>query len=150
MRKWHFTNFTGEPKQNFTIVFSNFVYWFQLFIIKNCTILDGSTFASRKSSLRAFILYIYINFTKSVTYWFLIYLMTNTIKIIVLIKITVPAGTGRLYNVKLTSDMTSDRCCILIENENRVDVSIWQQFDVDLTLDFGYTTGSWHRCRTSI
>ncbi len=47
-----------------------------------------------------------------------------------------PAGTGRLYNIKLTSD----RRCILVENENQVDVNIWRQFDVDLTLDFGYTT----------
>ncbi len=51
-----------------------------------------------------------------------------------------PAGTRRLCNVRLTLDMTSDRRCILIENENRVDVNIWRQFDVDLTLDFGYTT----------
>ncbi len=33
-----------------------------------------------------------------------------------------------------------DRRCILVENENRVDINIWRQFDVDLTLDFGYTT----------
>ncbi len=51
-----------------------------------------------------------------------------------------PAGTRRLCNVRLTLDMTSDRRCILVENENRVDVNIWRQFDVDLTLDFGYTT----------
>ncbi len=51
-----------------------------------------------------------------------------------------PAGTRRLCNVRLTLDMTSDRCCILVENENRVDVNIWRQFDIDLTLDFGYTT----------
>ncbi len=51
-----------------------------------------------------------------------------------------PAGTRRLCNVRLTLDMTSDRHCILVENENRVDVNIWRQFDVDLTLDFGYTT----------
>ncbi len=37
-------------------------------------------------------------------------------------------------------DMTSDRRCILFKNKNHVDVSIWRQFDVDLTLDFGYTT----------
>ncbi len=43
-------------------------------------------------------------------------------------------------NVRLTLDITSDRRCILVENENRVDVNIWRQFDVDLTLDFGYTT----------
>ncbi len=35
-----------------------------------------------------------------------------------------PAGTGHLYNVRLTLDMTSDRRCILVENENQVDVSI--------------------------
>ncbi len=51
-----------------------------------------------------------------------------------------PAGTGRQYNIRLMLDMMSDRCCILVENENRVDVSIWRQFDVDLMLDFGYTT----------
>ncbi len=51
-----------------------------------------------------------------------------------------PAGTRRLGNVRLTLDMMSDRRCILIENENRVDINIWRQFDVDLTLDFGYTT----------
>ncbi len=51
-----------------------------------------------------------------------------------------PAGTRRLCNVRLTLDMTSDRRCILVENENQVDVNIWRQFDVDLTLDFGYTT----------
>ncbi len=51
-----------------------------------------------------------------------------------------PAGTRHLCNVMLTLDMTSDRRCILVENENRVDVNIWRQFDVDLTLDFGYTT----------
>ncbi len=36
--------------------------------------------------------------------------------------------------------MTSDRCYILVGTENWVDVSIWRQFDVDLKLDFGYTT----------
>ncbi len=36
--------------------------------------------------------------------------------------------------------MESDRLFILVENENRVDVSIWWKFDFDLTLDFGYTT----------
>ncbi len=46
-----------------------------------------------------------------------------------------PAGTRRLCNVRLTLDMTSDRRCILVENENRVDGNIWRQFDVDLTLD---------------
>ncbi len=40
------------------------------------------------------------------------------------------------YNVRLMLD----RCCILVENENRIDVSIWRQFVVDLMLDFGYTT----------
>ncbi len=49
------------------------------------------------------------------------------------------AGTRCQYNVRLMLDMISDRHCILVENENRVDVSIWRQFDVDLTLDFGYT-----------
>ncbi len=46
------------------------------------------------------------------------------------------AGTGHQYNVRLMLD----RCCILVENENRIDVSIWRQFVVDLMLDFGYTT----------
>ncbi len=32
-----------------------------------------------------------------------------------------PAGTGRQYNVRLMLDMMSDRCCILVENENHVD-----------------------------
>ncbi len=66
-RKWHFTNFTGEQKQNFTIVWSDFVYRFQLFIIQMCTLMDDSTFASRKSSLRAIIWCIYLHFTKNVT-----------------------------------------------------------------------------------
>ncbi len=35
-----------------------------------------------------------------------------------------PAETRRLCNVRLTLDMTSDRRCILVENENRVDVNI--------------------------
>ncbi len=49
-----------------------------------------------------------------------------------------PAGTGRQYNnTRLMLDMMPDRCCILIESENRVDVGIWHQFDIDLTLDFG-------------
>ncbi len=56
------------------------------------------------------------------------------------IKSRIPAGTRCLCNIRLTLDMTSDRRCILVENENRVDVNIWRQFDVDLTLDFGYTT----------
>ncbi len=50
-RKWHFTNFTGEPKQKMTIVWSDSVYWFQLFIIQMYTLMYDSTFASRKSSL---------------------------------------------------------------------------------------------------
>ncbi len=50
----------------FTIVWSDFVYWFQLFIIKNCILMDDSSFASRKSSLRAFIWYIYSQVHK---YW---------------------------------------------------------------------------------
>ncbi len=29
---------------------------------------------------------------------------------------------------------------ISIEDKNRVDISIWRQFDIELTLDFGYTT----------
>ncbi len=65
--KWHFTNFTGEPKQ-FTVVWSDFVYWFQLFIIKMCTLVDNSTFPSRKCSLRAFIWSVNLHFTKNITY----------------------------------------------------------------------------------
>ncbi len=67
-----------SQNKNFTIVWSDFVYWFQLFIIKMCTLMDDSTFASRKSSLRAFIWYIYIyiyihlHFTKNVTYALLV------------------------------------------------------------------------------
>ncbi len=56
--KWYFANFAGEPKYK---LWSNFVYLFQLFIIKMCTLMDDSTFTSRKSSLRAFIWYIYIS-----------------------------------------------------------------------------------------
>ncbi len=41
------------------------------------------------------------------------------------------AGTGRLYNFKLTLD----KRCILVENDNRVDVSIWHQSYIDLMLD---------------
>ncbi len=37
-------------------------------------------------------------------------------------------------------DMASDRRSILFENENWVDISIWRQFGIDLTLYFGYTT----------
>ncbi len=66
-------DFSGEPtllesqNKNFTIAWSDFVYWFQLFIIQICTLMDDSTFASRKSSLRAFIWCIYLHFTKNVT-----------------------------------------------------------------------------------
>ncbi len=35
--------------KNITVVWSDFVYWFQLFIIKSCTLMDDSTFASRKA-----------------------------------------------------------------------------------------------------
>ncbi len=67
---------TLQESQNniFTIVWSDFVYWFQLFIIQICTLMDDSTFVSRKSSLRTFILYIYIYISispKNVTpFWF--------------------------------------------------------------------------------
>ncbi len=53
-----------------------------------------------------------------------------------------PAGTRRLCNVRLTLDMTSDRCCIVVENENRVDVNIWRQFDVGFWLHNLKTTKS--------
>ncbi len=56
--------------KNFTIVWSDFVYWFQLFIIKICSLMDDSTFASRKSSLRAFIWYIYISISPKMSLWF--------------------------------------------------------------------------------
>ncbi len=61
---------TLQESQNkiFTIVWPDFVYWFQLFIIQICTLMDDSTFANRKSSLRAFIWCIYLHFTKNVTY----------------------------------------------------------------------------------
>ncbi len=48
------------------------MYWFQLFIIQICTLMDDSTFASRKSSLRAFIWCLYLHFTKNVTYTLLV------------------------------------------------------------------------------
>ncbi len=35
---------------------------------------------------------------------------------------------------------TSDKRCILVQNETRVDVSICRQFNVGLTFDFDYTT----------
>ncbi len=35
-------------------VWSGFVYWFKLFIIQTCTLMDDSTFASRTISLREF------------------------------------------------------------------------------------------------
>ncbi len=49
---------TLQESQNkiLTIDWSDFVYWFQLFIIQICTLMDDSTFASRKSSLRAYAL----------------------------------------------------------------------------------------------
>ncbi len=57
---------TLQESQNktFTIVWSDFVYWFQLYIIKNCTLMDDSTFASKNSSLRAFIWYIQVHLNK--------------------------------------------------------------------------------------
>ncbi len=42
-----------SPKKS--TVWSDFVHWFQLFVIQICTLMDDSTFACRKSSLRAFI-----------------------------------------------------------------------------------------------
>ncbi len=57
-RKWHFTYLTGGPKQKFTIGWSDFVHWFQSFIIKICTLMD--TFVSRRCSSRVFFWYIYI------------------------------------------------------------------------------------------
>ncbi len=39
-------------------------------------------------------------------------------------RIKVPAGPRHLCNVRLALDMTSDRRCILVKNENRVDVNI--------------------------
>ncbi len=43
-------------------------YWFQLFIIKNCTLMDDSTFASRKSSLRDFVWYIQVQIKNKTNY----------------------------------------------------------------------------------
>ncbi len=66
-------NFTGEPKTKmFTIVWSGFVYWFQLLIIQICTLMDDSNFASRNRSLRASIWCIYLHFTKmsNTPFWF--------------------------------------------------------------------------------
>ncbi len=48
----------------------------------------------------------------------------NKLSIFVCLFVMIPAGTRCLYNVRLTLDMTSDRRCILVENENRVDVNI--------------------------
>ncbi len=53
-----------------------------------------------------------------------------------------PAGTRRLCNVRLTLDMTSDRHCILVENENRVDVNIWRWLNVGFWLHDLKTTKS--------
>ncbi len=61
--KLHFSNYTGQPKQNFYKVWSDLVNWFQLFIIKTFMDDTDSTFASRKSSFRAFIWYIHIYIT---------------------------------------------------------------------------------------
>ncbi len=49
-----------------------------------------------------------------------------------------PAGTRRLCNVRLTSD----RRCILVENENRVDVNIWRWLNVGFWLHNLKTTKS--------
>ncbi len=58
--------------KNVTIVWSDFVYWFQLFIIQMCTPMDNSTFASRKSSFElSFDVYISISPKMSLTpFWF--------------------------------------------------------------------------------
>ncbi len=44
-----------------------------LFITQICTLMDDSTFASRKSSLRASIWCIYLHFTKNITYALLVF-----------------------------------------------------------------------------
>ncbi len=54
-RKWHFTNFTGEPKQSFLPQFDLSLLISIVSNKKKCTLMDDSTYASRKSSLRAFI-----------------------------------------------------------------------------------------------
>ncbi len=56
-----------------TIVWSDFVYWFQLFIIKVWQLMDDSTFASRRAHWElSFDMYIYLHFTKNVTYALLV------------------------------------------------------------------------------
>ncbi len=43
-------------------------------------------------------------------------------------------------DVNIKSGWRRKNIAFWFENENQVDVSIWRQFDVDFTLDFGYTT----------
>ncbi len=43
-----------SQNKNFTIVLSDFVYWIKLFKIQMCTLMDDSTFYSRKSSLMTY------------------------------------------------------------------------------------------------
>ncbi len=59
-------------------------------------------------------------------------LIMSTLKCNIL-QILNPAGTGRQYNIMLTLDQR----CILVENE--IVLILWHN-DVDLMLDFGYTT----------
>ncbi len=79
------------PNKNFTIVWSDFVYWFQLFIKQICSLMDDSTFTSRKSSLRALIWCIYLHFTKNVTYALLV------LTPLWLLKIKLPTRQMHLY-----------------------------------------------------
>ncbi len=68
---------TLQERQNkkITIVWADFVNGSQLFIIQMCALMDYSTFASRKSSLRAFNWCIYLHLTKNVTYALLLQLV---------------------------------------------------------------------------
>ncbi len=64
---------------------------------------------------------------------------------VIVLGVNGPAGTRRLCNVRLTLDMTSDRRCILVENENRVDVNIWRWLNVGFWLHNLKTTKSQHQ-----
>ncbi len=66
-RKWHFTNFTGEQKQK---MYHSLIWCCVLILIVYNTKLythGWQYFSSRKSSLRAFILYLYKNIYLSIS-----------------------------------------------------------------------------------
>ncbi len=48
--------------------------------------------------------------------------------------------TQQAQDVNIKSGWRQTNVAFWFENENQVDASIWRQFDVDFTLDFGYTT----------